>query len=215
MSKVADHQVNPIKNDKPCIQDLVIADIEARKQVGIERYGTVLQAFNGRSAILDSYQEVTDLAVYLRQVLEEEQNPSEALQKALDRGWFAGILDGEGCLSVNINKGGSVQMSLLIINTDRKMLEKIVEITGCGTIYTKKQQFGKRVTYHWYASLEDATKLLRTVLPILTTKKAQAVAWLELHELRLQRKTGEPTTEKERKLAKLIQALKHNETPNN
>lgn len=74
MSKVAEHQQQPIKNDKPCIQDLVIADIEARKQVGIERYGTTLQPFNGRSALLDAYQEALDLCQYLRQLLYEEEH---------------------------------------------------------------------------------------------------------------------------------------------
>lgn len=74
MSKVAEHQANPTKNDKPCIQDLVMADIDARKQVGIERYGTVLQPFNGRSALLDAYQEALDLCQYLRQLVYEQEH---------------------------------------------------------------------------------------------------------------------------------------------
>jgi hypothetical protein len=68
---VAQHQPPPVPNAEPCIQDLVIADIDARKRVGLERYGTLLQPFNGRDALMDAYQEVLDLAVYLRQVLEE------------------------------------------------------------------------------------------------------------------------------------------------
>lgn len=62
-----------IPNDGPCVQDLVIADIEARKQVGIRKYGTVLQPFNGRDALMDLYQELLDAAVYIRQVLEEQR----------------------------------------------------------------------------------------------------------------------------------------------
>lgn len=85
----------PTKNDRPAIQDLVIADlrkmsiqidecdgrvlqadnviadIEARKAVGLQRYGTLLQAFNGRDALMDAYQEVLDLCQYLRQCMEE------------------------------------------------------------------------------------------------------------------------------------------------
>ena len=53
------------------VQALVIADIEARRKVGIERYGTPLQAFNGRDALRDAYDEVLDLACYLRQMLAE------------------------------------------------------------------------------------------------------------------------------------------------
>lgn len=63
----------PTKNDKPCIQDLVIADMEARKAVGIKRYGTALQPFNGRSALRDAYEEALDLANYLRQRIYEEE----------------------------------------------------------------------------------------------------------------------------------------------
>jgi hypothetical protein len=53
---------------------MVMLDIEARKKVGIERYGTVLQPFNGRSALMDAYQEALDLAIYLRQLLYEEEH---------------------------------------------------------------------------------------------------------------------------------------------
>lgn len=73
INKAAEHQVDPTINNLPCVQDMVLADIQARKQVGIERYGTVLQPFNGRSALMDAYQEALDLAIYLRQLLYEEQ----------------------------------------------------------------------------------------------------------------------------------------------
>lgn len=58
----------PIVNEGPCIQDLVIADIEQRKQVGVERYGTTLQPFNGRSSSRDAYEEALDLTQYMKQM---------------------------------------------------------------------------------------------------------------------------------------------------
>lgn len=67
----------PVKNDLPCIQDLVIADIEARKQVGISRYGTTLQPHNQRDALQDAYDEAMDLCVYLKQCIYERDNPKE------------------------------------------------------------------------------------------------------------------------------------------
>lgn len=67
----------PVKNDGPCIQDLVIADIERRKAIGLERYGTLLQPFNGRDALRDAYEEALDLCQYLRQVLEERDRTAE------------------------------------------------------------------------------------------------------------------------------------------
>jgi hypothetical protein len=53
------------------IHDLVQEDLESRAKLGKEKYGERLRAFNGRDALKDSYQEVLDLAVYLRQLIEE------------------------------------------------------------------------------------------------------------------------------------------------
>jgi hypothetical protein len=66
-----DSQALPIINDEPFIHDLVKDDLESRKQLGAKRYGTPLQAHNGRSALRDAYEEALDLAVYLKQALME------------------------------------------------------------------------------------------------------------------------------------------------
>jgi len=66
-----EEQSLPKKNDKPCIQDLVVTDLIARKEVGIQRYGTTLQPFNGRDALRDAYEEALDLCNYLRQIIYE------------------------------------------------------------------------------------------------------------------------------------------------
>ena len=70
----------PVPNDGPDIQSLVIADIETRRQVGIERYGTALQANNGRDALRDAYEEALDLATYLRQAIEERDQVSISIK---------------------------------------------------------------------------------------------------------------------------------------
>lgn len=64
-------QPMPVRNDHPSIQGLVRADLEAREQVGIQRYGTALQPHNGRDALRDAYEEALDLACYLRQAMVE------------------------------------------------------------------------------------------------------------------------------------------------
>lgn len=64
----------PIPNTSKPIWDLVIDDMMARDNVGRQRYGTPLQAHNGRDALQDAYEEALDLAVYLRQVIEERKN---------------------------------------------------------------------------------------------------------------------------------------------
>lgn len=64
----------PVVNDSPSIQSMVIADLEQRTLVGIERYGTALQPFNGRDCLRDAYEEALDLATYLKQAIVERDN---------------------------------------------------------------------------------------------------------------------------------------------
>ena len=61
----------PAHNDNTPIQDLVIADINKRKVVGLERYGTLLQAFNGRDVLQDLYEELIDAVMYVKQAMVE------------------------------------------------------------------------------------------------------------------------------------------------
>lgn len=70
--RAGDSQPMPTANDEPDVQSAVIADVEARRLVGIARYGTALQPHNGRNALLDAYEEALDLAMYLKQRLIEE-----------------------------------------------------------------------------------------------------------------------------------------------
>jgi hypothetical protein len=78
----------PVPNDGPSMHDLVIADLRhthlagvadfvqqdlaARKELGLKRYGSLLQAHNGRDALRDLYEELLDASVYARQVIAED-----------------------------------------------------------------------------------------------------------------------------------------------
>lgn len=53
------------------VTELVLADLRARREMGTAKYGTPLMTFNGRDALMDSYQEALDLVMYLRQALAE------------------------------------------------------------------------------------------------------------------------------------------------
>lgn len=54
-----------------CVQDALIALIEERKQLGIQRYGSPLMTHNGRDAGRDAVEEALDLTVYSMQVAME------------------------------------------------------------------------------------------------------------------------------------------------
>ena len=57
------------------IQDQVIADLEARKELGFSKYGTLLYTKNGRSFAQDLYEELLDAACYLKGMMLEADGP--------------------------------------------------------------------------------------------------------------------------------------------
>lgn len=91
MSTAEHEQPAPVANDNPPTWELVIADIEsghlrapqviadarARDAIGRARYGTPLQAGNGRDSLRDAYEESMDLVVYLKNhMLDPETAPA-------------------------------------------------------------------------------------------------------------------------------------------
>ena len=64
-------QPMPILNNGPIMQELVMDDMKSRLKLGIWRYGTGLQAGNGRDMLQDAYEEALDLCVYLRGIIYE------------------------------------------------------------------------------------------------------------------------------------------------
>jgi hypothetical protein len=88
-----EEQQLPTPNDGSHIHDLVAKDVwhdgvaedhQGRKRLGTERYGTPLQADNGRDALRDAYEEALDLSVYLRQAIEERNLQLEDLRERLE-----------------------------------------------------------------------------------------------------------------------------------
>lgn len=74
MGDVADYEhgePKPVATHGPSMHDLVMYDLQARKVFGLQKYGTLLQAHNGRNPAQDAYEEVLDLSVYLKQLVNE------------------------------------------------------------------------------------------------------------------------------------------------
>lgn len=78
-SQIVD-QPPPIPNDGVAVWDLVIADMAERDQTGRARYGTPLQVDNGRDHLVDAYQEILDLAVYLRAEIERQHRLAPSIR---------------------------------------------------------------------------------------------------------------------------------------
>jgi hypothetical protein len=63
------------------VNDAVIADLNKRREGGIRKYGMELETHNGRSFLIDSYQEVLDSALYLRGAIMEEEDREAAVHE--------------------------------------------------------------------------------------------------------------------------------------
>lgn len=84
--KDAKEQPAPVANDRPAVWPAVIKDMEARDQLGRQRYGVPLQPNNGRDALRDAYEEALDLAVYLKQAMIERDMALADLERvAMER----------------------------------------------------------------------------------------------------------------------------------
>jgi hypothetical protein len=66
---------------KDSVTDAVIQDFKERRDGGIKKYGLELKTHNGRDALIDCYQELTDSVLYLRQYLLEVQDFDEAVKE--------------------------------------------------------------------------------------------------------------------------------------
>ncbi len=73
------------REGRQSVTDAVVADLHERRDGGIKKYGGELKNGNGREALVDLYQELTDAVLYLRQELMEDEDREEAkveLEKA-------------------------------------------------------------------------------------------------------------------------------------
>lgn len=82
--RINDEQPPPKSVNGDAIWDLVVSDMIERDKAGLQKYGTRLQAGNGRDALVDAYQEALDLSVYLRQAIEEQVALRAQLAAALE-----------------------------------------------------------------------------------------------------------------------------------
>jgi nucleoside phosphorylase len=72
MSRAAIREPRPIQG-RSKVLDYVMSDLAQRAEMGTEKYGTYLMTQNGRDPLWDAYQEVLDLAMYLRQEILERR----------------------------------------------------------------------------------------------------------------------------------------------
>lgn len=85
-------QPMPTGGTGPDIFDLVIRDFQERNALGLRTYGTTLRARDGRINMIDLYQELLDVIVYMRKEMEERKytpfNSFAADVHAVNQHWW-------------------------------------------------------------------------------------------------------------------------------
>ena len=100
--------------------------------------------------------------------------------KLTDASWLAGLLDGEGSITLakppNINS-----MRISIANNCMPLLEHVLAVTGTGTIVKKGKpaQANHAQGYYWQCYADNARSLLRQILPWLIVKREKALTVLD------------------------------------
>lgn len=104
-----------------------------------------------------------------------------------DLGWIAGIVDGEGCLSMGRHLRESRELRynfhpiVYVKNTQMVMLTHLTGLTGIGIIDPHKSEKGKnwKPTWIWRLRQDEARGFLPVIMPYLIVKQRQAELLLE------------------------------------
>jgi DNA modification methylase len=122
------------------------------------------------------------------------------IQAATDRAWLAGLVDGEGCVSVvavhpttGINESHSMRLQIRM--ADVEAVERTVAITGLSNVsYDQTTAEGCRPAQQWKISGDKAADVLADIYPYLTVKRRQAIVGWNLQRLKdgVVTKRGQP-----------------------
>lgn len=112
-----------------------------------------------------------------------------------DAAYFAGLIDGEGSISLTrLHRGQNRQLALSISNTERALLEWVLNTTHVGKITTKRMSSPLHAPGLTYSvANRQALALLMQVAPFLKSYKAERAQLVIDHYVRLTPRNGKYT----------------------
>lgn len=127
--------------------------------------------------------------------------------------YLAGLIDGEGYVGARVAKDGYVQAGLVVINTNRSVLDWACSITGIGVVKPKKKVPNRKQVWRWIVGPQPASELLRRVRGYSQIKRMEMhlfgiLAALTRIPVKQRRELGF-SYDLNRDLAQRICALKH------
>ena len=121
--------------------------------------------------------------------------------------YLAGIIDGEGCLTIGAGRKGNIinyNSVIMIANTDERLIKWLQQ--NFGGNYYKASRIDPRwkQAYIWrFLKKKDIETLLLAVLPYLIVKREQAITLLEFARLPRYQETPEKRAELHAKIKQL------------
>lgn len=100
------------------------------------------------------------------------------------KAYIAGLVDGEGCITISINRKYSenrfsIQPSVTITNCDKPLLNSVVEELGYGSIKDKTKHKGWKDSYSLVIPVNKICTFINLIRPYLRLKLGQAEKILE------------------------------------
>lgn len=106
--------------------------------------------------------------------------------KYTTKAYIAGLIDGEGCISISRVKTPTklprsmtrqtyyYRPAVIMVNTERTMLDYVATAYGGKVTRIKKAERFSKDVYQWVITGKNMRRLLKDVLPYLLTKRKQA-----------------------------------------
>lgn len=158
----------PEQNSYPVIQQLIITEaMESSLAIGVKKYGTGLQPFNGRDPLLDLEQELRDALVYARQLRYERDNPpvTDGLRELRDA--LVELLNATLPATTDMDRAWSLdraeellesgQLAKAVSTIRREAFERGAS-PAVGALLAEIQDYGEKTQYR--QGLERAVELL-------------------------------------------------------
>ncbi|NJO31400.1 MAG: hypothetical protein HC874_30470 [Richelia sp. SL_2_1] len=88
-----------------------------------------------------------------------------------DKAYLAGILDGEGNISLLKNRSRNPRVRVQIANTDYRLIDWLISKTGVGNINTRPGTEKHKTAYTWICNNELAILILQQIRDYLVIKQ--------------------------------------------
>ena len=125
-----------------------------------------------------------------------------------DLAYAAGIVDGEGCITISKSKMGNFQIQVRVVNTNEWLLQWLKFAFG-GRVAplndNRKEERGWKPNYYWYLRTEETKEFLKLIYPYLRIKKTQAEIVIKI--LKMRGKKGRHFSEEERAIVEAQRIL--------